>query len=56
MRILKIEPEKAPVEAEITGTLDSMQEIVGGTIQAIYPFEDAAALLCTMMERYWGFP
>ena len=56
MRILKIEPEKAPVEAEITGTLDSMQEIVGGTIQAIYPFEDATALLCNDEGKILGLP
>ena len=40
MQILVVEPGKVPVIAEISGTLKEMQEIVGGTIQAIYPFPE----------------
>ena len=39
MVILLVEPGKAPRRAEIDGSLQSMQELVGGTIQAVYPFE-----------------
>ena len=46
MKILMVEPGKAPEEKNISGTLDSMQEAVGGTIQAIYPFEEPVALVC----------
>lgn len=46
MRVLVVEPGKRPVEREIDGSLESMQAIVGGTIQAIYPFEDFVALIC----------
>lgn len=46
MRVLVVEPGKRPVEQEIDGSLESMQAIVGGTIQAIYPFEDFVALIC----------
>lgn len=46
MRILLIEPEKRPVVREIDGSLKSMQEVVGGYIQAIYPYEDPVALVC----------
>ena len=47
MRILVVEPMKAPYEKEIAGDLKSMQKIVGGFIQAIYPFEDEElALIC----------
>ena len=46
MRILLIEPECPPVVREIDGSLYSMQTLVGGTIQALYPFEDEVALIC----------
>lgn len=47
MRILVIEPMKEPYVKEIDGSLESMQEIVGGLIQAIYPFDHPEiALVC----------
>ena len=46
MKILIIEPGKLPREAEIDGSLESMQKTVGGYLQAIYPFEDEVALVC----------
>lgn len=46
MKILIVEPGKHPREAEIDGSLESMQKIVGGYLQAIYPFEDEVALVC----------
>ena len=46
MKILLVEPEKAPERIEISGDLESMQQIVGGSIQAIYPFEEPIALIC----------
>ena len=46
MKILVIEPGKHPYEKEISGTLKEMQEIVGGPIQAIYPFRDKVGVVC----------
>ena len=46
MQVLLIEPGKIPEVKEISGTLDSMQKLVGGTIQAIYPFDEPVALIC----------
>ena len=46
MKILLVEPEKAPERVEISGDLESMQQIVGGSVQAIYPFEEPIALIC----------
>ena len=46
MRVLVVAPGEKPAKREIDGSLESMQAIVGGTIQAIYPFEDFAALIC----------
>ena len=47
MKVLVIKPMEAPFVKHISGTLNSMQKIVGGTIQAIYPFENPEiALIC----------
>ena len=46
MKILVVEPEKAPMVKEIDGSLESMQKIVGGYIEAIYPLDDPIALVC----------
>ena len=35
MKILIVEPMKEPYEKEIQGTLEEMQAIVGGYIQAV---------------------
>ncbi len=47
MRVLVVEPYKEPYIREIDGKLETLQGIVGGLIQAIYPFEDdRVALIC----------
>jgi hypothetical protein len=40
MNVLIVKPGETPREAEIDGGLASMQKIVGGTIEAVYPYED----------------
>lgn len=45
MTVVIVKPGYAPYEAEING-LHEMQEVVGGTIQAIYPFADRSAVVC----------
>lgn len=56
MKILLIEPEKAPRTMEIDGSLKSMQALVGGTIQAIYPFAEEIALVCNDDGKLLGLP
>ena len=53
MRIVLVEPNKAarPVEIE-----DNLQDIVGGPIQALYPWEDPVALNCNDEGRSWDSP
>ena len=46
MRILQIEPGLEPKVENIDSGLEAMQEAVGGTIQALYPYEDPVALIC----------
>lgn len=45
MKVLVVEPMKKCYTKEING-LDEMQALVGGYIQAIYPFPDKAAVVC----------
>ena len=55
MKILVVEPLTAPYEKEIAGGLESMQAVVGGYIQAIYPFEDdELALICNEEGKLLG--
>lgn len=42
MQILIVEPGRRPRPAEIDGTVEAMQEIVGGKFQVMYPPEDIA--------------
>ena len=57
MKILVVEPLAAPYEKEIEGGLESMQAVVGGYIQAIYPFEDdELALICNEEGKLLGLP
>lgn len=44
--VLVIEPERKPYVKEIEHTLESLQHEVGGHIQAVYPWEEPAALVC----------
>lgn len=56
MRILLIEPGEVPRPAEIAPTLEAMQSVVGGPIQAVYPFEKPVALICHEEGKLLGLP
>lgn len=57
MKILVIEPMKEPYVKEIDGRLETMQNIVGGLIQAIYPFDNPEiALICNDEGKLIGLP
>ena len=46
MKVIIVKPFTQPYIKEIKGDLESMQAVVGGYIQAIYPFDDEVALVC----------
>ncbi|MBQ8334461.1 MAG: DUF3846 domain-containing protein [Clostridia bacterium] len=48
IRVLIVEPGKAPCPAEIPSDLASLQEKVGGLIQVLYPFTDPVAVICNV--------
>ena len=54
MKVLVIEPVKSPVVKEIDSSLESMQKVVGGYIQALFPFEDPVALVCNEEGKLLG--
>lgn len=56
MNVLIIEPEKAPREAEINNDLKSLQEVVGGYIEVVYPYDDPVALVCNEEGKLTGLP
>ncbi len=56
MRILVVEPECRPEVREIDGALKTMQDIVGGTIQAVFPFDDPVALICNDEGKFLDLP
>jgi len=56
MRILVVEPRHRPEPKEIDGSLETMQHIVGGLIQSIYPFDDSVALVCNDEGKLMNLP
>ncbi len=56
MKILMVNPGKAPYEAELENSLEAMQKAVGGYIQAIYPYKDPVALVTNEEGKLEGLP
>ena len=56
MRVLVVEPERRPEVREIDGSLHTMQGIVGGLIQPVYPFDDPVALVCNDEGKLMNLP
>ena len=54
MTVLKIMPGRKPEKITIPHTLDAMQYLVCGSIQAIYPYEDNVALVCNEEGKLLG--
>ena len=56
MRVVVVEPKKKPMVQDIGSDLESMQKIVGGLIEAIYPFEEPVALICNDEGKLLNLP
>lgn len=54
MKVVIVEPEKRAYVQEIESGLDSMQKIVGGYIQIVYPFSEPIALVCNDEGKLLG--
>lgn len=56
MKVLMVEPGKTPYEAELDGSLKSMQEAVGGDIEGYYPYEEPVVIVCNDEGKINGLP
>lgn len=46
IKVVIVEPEKAPEIRDIPADLSEYQRIVGGYIECVYPFRDRVGLVC----------
>ena len=56
MQVVVVEPKKKPMVQDIGFDLESMQRIVGGFIQAMYPFEEPVALIANEEGKLLNLP
>lgn len=56
MNVLLVAPMEPPRRVEIENSLESMQAVVGGLIQAVYPFDEPVALVCNDEGKLLGLP
>ena len=56
MQVVVVEPKKKPVVQDIDTGLESMQKIVGGVIEAVYPFDEPVALICNEKGKLLNLP
>ena len=56
MQVVVVEPKKKPTAQDIGSDLESMQKIVGGSIEAVYPFADPVALICNEEGKLLNLP
>ena len=56
MQVVVVEPKKKPMVQDISPDLESMQKIVGGTIEAVYPFGQPVALICNEEGKLLNLP
>ena len=56
MKVLIVVPDKEAYEAKIGNGLKDMQKVVGGYIQAIYPYEEPVAIVCNEEGKMNGLP
>ena len=51
-----VEPGKTARIAEVGTSLDAMQQTVGGSIEAYYPFEEQVCIVCNDEGKINGLP
>ena len=56
LSVLKIAPGQYPQQVEIDNDLKALQQAVGGSIGASYPFEDSVAIVYNDDGKLMGLP
>ena len=54
MKVIIVEPNEKARIAEIDNSLETLQSIVGGYIECIYPFDDNAGIICNEEGKLIG--
>ena len=54
--VVLLEPGKMARIAQIDSSLEGLQKTVGGYIEAVYPFEDEACIVCNEEGKLMGLP
>ena len=56
MQVVVVEPKKKPIVQDINSGLESMQKMVGGSIEVVYPFDEPVALICNEEGKLLNLP
>lgn len=56
LHVVLLEPGKMARAAEIDGSLEGLQKVVGGYIEACYPFEEQVCIVCNEEGKLNGMP
>lgn len=48
IRVVYVEPDKCARVMDLGTELEDMQKVVGGNIQAFYPFDEAVGIVCNV--------
>lgn len=54
IEVLLVQPGKYPKKVVVENTLESLQSVVDGDIEVVYPFEDAVAVICNENGKLEG--
>ena len=54
--VLAVRPGERPVLEVLDGSLEAMQEMVGGHLEQMMPFEDEVAIVCNDEGKLYGLP
>ena len=56
MKVLIVSPSQPPEARDMGEGLSALQAVVGGPIQAVYPFAEPVALICHEEGKLLGLP
>lgn len=56
IRVLMVEPHKAPYTVEVSNKLETFQKLVGGLIEAVYFDDDSVGGYCNDGGKLLGLP
>ena len=56
LTVLVVEPRKRPYAHQVPARLEDYQALVGGDIEAAYPFDEPVALVCHSEGKLLGLP